>query len=77
MSSKPCKGMPHHPDQGFARPCPLRDLCRHFADWHGRPDPLDPPMQGPYDFDDEVCGQFVTRNGNGNPEENRNPGSNG
>jgi len=55
-----CRGAPPDPNQGFSRTCPLRYKCwryRHNAE-SKRPAGAG-VMQGPYDFEDEECGQYV------------------
>lgn len=55
-----CRGAPTDPNQGFSRNCPLRDGCWRYTHSSERTRPSGAGvMQGPYDFEDRECGQFV------------------
>jgi hypothetical protein len=57
-----CKGMPRDPDQGFAKPCPIRFKCVRYERYPSasRTDKAE-ALEGPYDLEDEECGKFLAK----------------
>lgn len=57
-----CKGMPYN--GAYMKACPERDRCAryklHLSNPASKPSGYH-AMQGPYDFEDEECGQFLER----------------